>query len=110
MKKTSLVAGQGVVHFASNAAPTKRLNKQYAVKFFVSRTTFQAEIDLYFVPKLAGFLPRLDEVQDNDNGQWLDPLGRCVCILQPVLLFSKINKILFGYFDPENIFIDNENK
>ena len=27
-----------------------------------------------------------------------------------MLLFSKINKIFFGYFDPENIFIDNENK
>ena len=28
----------------------------------------------------------------------------------PVLLFSKINKIFVGYFDPENIFLDNENK
>ena len=28
----------------------------------------------------------------------------------PVLLFSKLNKIVFGYFDPENIFLDNENK
>ena len=25
-----------------------------------------------------------------------------------VLLFSKINKMFFGYFDPENIFLDNE--
>ena len=25
-----------------------------------------------------------------------------------VLLFSNFNKIVFGYFDPENIFIDNE--
>ena len=29
---------------------------------------------------------------------------------QPVLLFSKLNKIFFGYFDPENIFLDNKNK
>ena len=27
-----------------------------------------------------------------------------------VLLFSKLNKIFFGYFDPENIFLDNKNK
>ena len=28
----------------------------------------------------------------------------------PVLLISKLNKIFFGYFDPENIILDNENK
>ena len=28
----------------------------------------------------------------------------------PVLLFSKSNKLFIGYFDPENIFLDNENK
>ena len=28
---------------------------------------------------------------------------------QAVLLFSKLNKIFFRYFDPENIFLDNEN-
>ena len=28
----------------------------------------------------------------------------------PVFIFSKLNKIFFGYFDPENIFLDNENK
>ena len=28
----------------------------------------------------------------------------------PVLLFSKLNKTFFGYFDPENSFLDNENK
>ena len=27
-----------------------------------------------------------------------------------VLPFSKLNKIFFGYFDPENIFLDNKNK
>ena len=29
---------------------------------------------------------------------------------QPALPFSKLNKMFLGYFDPENIFIDNENK
>ena len=29
---------------------------------------------------------------------------------QPVLPFSKLNKIFFGYFDPKNIFLDNKNK
>ena len=28
---------------------------------------------------------------------------------KPVLLFSKLNKMFFGYFDPENIFLHNEN-
>ena len=28
----------------------------------------------------------------------------------PVLLSSKLNKIFFGYFDPKNIFLDNEIK
>ena len=28
----------------------------------------------------------------------------------PVLLFSKLNEIFLEYFDPENIYLDNENK
>ena len=28
---------------------------------------------------------------------------------ESVLLFSKINKMFVGYFDPEKIFLDNEN-
>ena len=32
------------------------------------------------------------------------------CIQYSVLLFSKLNTIFFGYFDPENIFLDNTNK
>ena len=28
----------------------------------------------------------------------------------PVPFFSKLNKMFFGYFDPENILLDNENK
>ena len=27
-----------------------------------------------------------------------------------VLPFSKLNKMFIGYFDPENMFLDNENK
>ena len=27
----------------------------------------------------------------------------------PVVPFSKLNKKIFGYFDPENIFLDNKN-
>ena len=27
-----------------------------------------------------------------------------------VLLFPRVNKLIFGYFDPEKIFTDNENK
>ena len=28
----------------------------------------------------------------------------------PVLLFSKLNTTFVGYFDPEKIFLDNENR
>ena len=31
--------------------------------------------------------------------------GTCTSVLP----FSKLNKMCFGYFDPENIFLDNEN-
>ena len=39
------------------------------------------------------------------------------CFVEPdrsetcaVLPFSKLNRVFFGYFDPENIFLDNKNK
>ena len=31
-------------------------------------------------------------------------------VCHAVVLFSKLNKTFVGYFDPENIFLDNENK
>ena len=31
-------------------------------------------------------------------------------VCRSVLLLSKSNKLFFGYFDPENIFLDNKNK
>ena len=37
-------------------------------------------------------------------------LWRDSVISLAVLPFSKLNKIIFGYFDPENIFLDNKNK
>ena len=36
---------------------------------------------------------------DIDDGKAAIPIK-----LQPVLLFSKLNRIFFGYFDPETIF------
>ena len=30
--------------------------------------------------------------------------------LSPVFLFSKLDKMFLGYFDPENVLLDNENK
>ena len=39
------------------------------------------------------------------------PMYRVSSVLmsRSVLLFSKLNKIFFGYFDSENIVLDNEN-
>ena len=31
-------------------------------------------------------------------------------VLPPVLLISKLNEMIFGVFDPKNIFMDNKNK
>ena len=33
-----------------------------------------------------------------------------VLMFSSVLLFSKFNKMFFGYFDPEKIYPDNEKK
>ena len=48
------------------------------------------------------------------------PLGGLLCQylflwallswLPAVLPFSKLSNFIFGYFDPENVFLDNENK
>ena len=40
---------------------------------------------------------------------------RIACVVglrhcRAVLLFSKLNKMFFGYCDPDNILLDNENK
>ena len=35
-------------------------------------------------------------------------VGACI-ICQAVLPFSKLNKMIFGYFAPENVFLDNKN-
>ena len=29
---------------------------------------------------------------------------------QAVILYSKLNKMFYGYFDPENMFLNNESK
>ena len=46
-----------------------------------------------------------------EKGFWAlsHPLSLNYTTGQPVLLFSKFNKIFFGYFDPENILTDDEN-
>ena len=40
-----------------------------------------------------------------------EPLA-CMCDrrLHAVRLISKLNKMFLGYFEPESIFLDNENK
>ena len=34
---------------------------------------------------------------------------KSLAVMQSLLLLSKSNKIFFGCFDPENIFLGNEN-
>ena len=46
---------------------------------------------------------RVSNKDSNESGEVL--IG-----CSTVLRFSKLNKIFYGYFDPEKIFLDNENK
>ena len=78
-------AGQGVVHFAQDMSPMQKHRKRYAIKFFISRAAFNAEHDLYRVPVLKKFLPKLVDVNNNDDCFWKDPIGRCVHLTAFVL-------------------------
>ena len=56
----------------------------------------------------------------NQMKRFVDTLNNCQGDLQivrkqqglcpHVLLFSQVNKLFLGYFDPKKIFIDNDNK
>ena len=67
------------------------------------------------------------ETPENSINMWLVICGGVICVTTDtsagcfelevkavtrgsVLLFSKLNQIFFGYFDPEKIFLDNKNK
>ena len=39
-------------------------------------------------------------------GGWVEGLNGMLA----VLLFSSFNKLFFGYFEPQKIFVDNEHK
>ena len=41
---------------------------------------------------------------------WIVAVVNLESVPWAVLPFSKLNKMFFGYFDPENIFFDNKNK
>ena len=41
--------------------------------------------------------------------QQSDATDTTILTQTPVLPFSNLNEIFFGYFDPENIYLDNKN-
>ena len=49
-------------------------------------------------------------IQGNKAKHYLHISNACRLQPQLVLSFSKLNNFIFGYFDPENRFLDNENK
>lgn len=73
-------AGKAVVQFATLG------NVEYAMKFFVSRSAFQKEADLYANPEdpLYKFLPPMHHIIDNADGALVDaegnPLPPCIVI------------------------------
>ena len=58
------------------------------------------------IPCLAMF----SDVWSDDPSAHFNNASVWQTICRPVLPFSKLNKIFFGYFDPDNIFLDNKNK
>ena len=52
-----------------------------------------------------------DAIRAEDQKEYIKkPVLHNVLWWPAVLLFSKLNKLFFGYFDPENILLDNKNK
>ena len=79
---TLLVAGQGVVQFATL---TSNSNLKYAIKFFLSKAEFDSESMYYCAEQYRNILPPPDNLESNEDGRHVDHTGRCV--LQPVLPF-----------------------
>ena len=81
-------------------------------------------LSLHVLPEASRLLQNIHVMSSNDpmlfissmthsrktsarNVDHVTQVGRTVW---PVLHFSKLNKMFFGYIDPENIFLDYENK
>jgi hypothetical protein len=64
-------AGQAVVQFARRAGA----EEEVALKFFVSRRSFDAEKAIYTNMELRKLLPRLQGLHDNNDGTFVDPHG-----------------------------------
>ena len=55
-------------------------------------------------------------VADRVESEWSGRYGsavmgyKTILMMYAVLPFSKLNKMFVGYFNPQNIFLDNKNK
>lgn len=60
----------------------------YAIKFFLQRSSYQEEADLYRVscPKLRRFMPKVVKYVTNDDKRVLDPFGNP---LPPFIVMEK---------------------
>lgn len=64
-------AGQGIVQFARGVSD----GLDYALKFFVSKTAFDAEGELYRDAVLGPLLPKIEGVSGNEGGEEGDAHG-----------------------------------
>jgi hypothetical protein len=79
-------AGQAIVQFAC-----WRLDRLiYAIKFFVSRNAFRAELQLLGHPALSRLLPQIEDVCSNDDGRLRDSRG---CPLPPCIIMERIESL-----------------
>ena len=60
--------------------------------------------------RAALVLTAAEQLQNGSGTRQLSRQGSSKIAPQPVLPFSKLNTTFIGYFDPEKIFLANENK
>lgn len=64
-------AGQGIVQFARGVTD----GLDYALKFFISKSAFDAEGELYRDPVLGPLLPKIEGLSGNEGGEVGDAHG-----------------------------------
>lgn len=84
-------AGQALIQFAKRS----RQREEFAIKFFLSRADYDAEVALYSTDCLGTFLPTIHARVDNLDGSLCDangnPLPPCIVMEQGESLYDRIN-------------------
>ena len=52
----------------------------------------------------------MKQLRSTQSSRDVSELHVRMTMYRPVILFSELNKVFMGYFDPKSIIIDNKNK